>query len=255
LSYSDAPERFEPIYFNAEKKMMKLASIVLILAAGVVLADEAIRTISVSGTGSVELAPDKATLVLSIVSREADVATAQSKAAEVAARILALADDLSIARNLVDTTSASIRPDYRWNREAEEQELRGYIAERQMLIEIRDLEQLGVTIEGAVKAGVNQVSPPQLDSSQRHDAYRDALEKAALDARENAARLAASLGLELGSPIRVDAGSGARPPMPGVSGRPFTMAMAEDAAAPETYNAADMRVSATISVVFELVDE
>ncbi len=237
--------------------MQKLISIVLILAAGgTFAADEPARTISVGGTGSVELAPDKATLVLSIVAREADVATAQSKVAEVTAGVLALADDLSIERNLVDTTSASVRPDYRWNREREEQELRGYIAERQMRIEVQDLEQLGVVIERAVKAGVNQVSPPLLDSSKRRDAYRDALEKAAIDAKENATRLAVSLGLELGSAIRVEAGSNVRPPVPMFGGRQqVSMAMAEDAAASETYNAADMKVTSTISVVFELVDE
>lgn len=236
--------------------MRKLISIILVLATGVVFAaDDPARSISVSGTGSVELSPDKATLVLSIVAREADVQTAQSKAAEVTAKVLALADDLNIERNLVDTTSASVRPDYRWNRDSEEQELRGYIAERQMRIEVRDLEQLGVVIERAVKAGVNQVMPPQLDSSNRRDAYRDALDKAALDAKETAARLAASLGLKLGSAIRVDAGSNIRPPVPMFGGRQVAMAMSDEAAAPETYNAADMKVSATISVVFELVDD
>ncbi len=236
--------------------MRKLISIILVLATGVVFAaDDPARSISVSGTGSVELSPDKATLVLSIVAREADVETAQSKAAEVTAKVLALADDLNIERNLVDTTSASVRPDYRWNRDSEEQELRGYIAERQMRIEVRDLEQLGVVIERAVKAGVNQVMPPQLDSSNRRDAYRDALDKAALDAKETAARLAASLGLKLGSAIRVDAGSNIRPPVPMFGGRQVAMAMSDEAAAPETYNAADMKVSATISVVFELVDD
>jgi len=191
--------------------MRKLISIILVLATGVVFAaDDPARSISVSGTGSVELSPDKATLVLSIVAREADVETAQSKAAEVTAKVLALADDLNIERNLVDTTSASVRPDYRWNRDSEEQELRGYIAERQMRIEVRDLEQLGVVIERAVKAGVNQVMPPQLDSSNRRDAYRDALDKAALDAKETAARLAASLGLKLGSAIRVTTSSDVR---------------------------------------------
>lgn len=236
--------------------MLKLASIVLILATGAVFAaDDPGRTISVSGSATVDMTPDKATLVLSIVAREKIVAAAQEKAAEVTASVLALADDMRIERNLVDTTSASVRPDYRWNREREEQELRGYIAERQMRIEVQDLEQLGVVIERAVQAGVNQVSPPQLDSSKRRDAYRDALENAALDAKENATRLAASLGLELGSAIRVDAGSHIRPPAPMLGGRQqVAMAMAEEAA-PETYNAADMKVSATISVVFELIDE
>lgn len=236
--------------------MLKLVTIALVLAAGAVFAeDDPSPTISVSGTGSVELSPDRATLILSIVAREKDVATAQAKAAEVTAKVLTLADDLNIERNLVDTTSASVRPDYRWNREREEQELRGYIAERQMRMEIRDLEQLGVVIERAVDAGVNQVMPPQLDSSKRRDAYRDALEKAATDARENATRLAASLGLALGSAIQVNAGSGVRPPTPMFGARDVSVATLESVAAPETYNAADMKVSATIGVVFAIADD
>ena len=44
--------------------MRKLISIILVLATGVVFAaDDPARSISVSGTGSVELSPDKATLV------------------------------------------------------------------------------------------------------------------------------------------------------------------------------------------------
>ena len=235
--------------------MFKLFTAVLVIASGAVaVADEIPRTISVSGTGSVELSPDRATLVLSIVARSSEVAAAQAQAAEVTEKVLALADELKIERNLVDTTSASVRPDYRWNREREEQELRGYIAERQMRIEVRDLGQLGVVIERAVEAGVNQVMPPQLDSSKRRDAYRDALEKAARDARENATRLADSLGLKLGTAIRVDAA--ARPPTPMFGGRlQANMAMAESVAAPETYNAGDMTVSATVSAVFEIADD
>ena len=60
----------------------------------------------------------------------------------------------------------------------EEQELRGYIAERQLTIEIDDLDKLGALVEGAVAAGVNQVSPPQLDSSKRKETYRQALRAA-----------------------------------------------------------------------------
>lgn len=235
--------------------MSKIALFVFMLAATAVsMADEAVRTISVSGTGSVEVAPDKATLTLSIVARAQTVAAAQSEAAEVTAKVLALTDDMDIPRSLVDTTAASVRPDYRWNREREEQELRGYIAERQMRIELRDLDKLGDVVEAAVEAGVNQVSPPQLESSKQRDAYRDALDAAATDARANASRLADALDIKLGRAIRIDAGSTGRPPMPIFGARQVDMAMAQAVEAPETYNAADMKVTATINVVFELVN-
>ena len=235
--------------------MRKLMVILLVLATGSALAaDEFDRTITVSGHGSVETPPDRATLILSIVARDASVAAAQQEAAGVTARILALTDELDIPGNRVDTMSASVRPDYRWNREKEEQELRGYIAEREMRVEVHDLDQVGVLVERAVGAGVNQVSPPQLTSSKRRDAYRDALASAAEDAKANAERLASTLGLSLGPALQVDAGSPGRPPMPVFGVREATASMAADAMAPETYSAGDMTVTATVNVVFELTE-
>ena len=233
--------------------MKKLAVTIFLLSFGAMsIANEMPRTISVSGSGSVETPPDRATLILSIVARDQSVAAAQAEAAEVTAKVLALTDELGIPDNRVDTMSASVRPDYRWNREKEEQELRGYIAERQMRVEVHDLEQVGVVVERAVEEGVNQVSPPQLTSSKRRDAYRDALERAAEDARANAERLASALGVTLGAAMQINAGPGFRPPMPMMAVRQAD-AMALEAA-PETYSAGDMTVTANVSVVFELAE-
>lgn len=226
-----------------------LGFIFLIVSAPALTDDNFTNTISVSGFGSMETSPDRATLVLSIVSRQQTVQAAQQEAAEVTARVLEIADDMDIPGNRIDTMSATVQPDYRWNPERNEQELRGYIAQRQMRIEVHDLERVGEVIERAVEAGVNQVAPPQLSSSKHRDAYRDALEKAAADAKMNAERIAASLGLALGDAIQVSTSTPYQPPIP--FGRVQNMAMAAEAAAPETYNAGNMTVSATVNVVFE----
>ena len=210
------------------------------------------RTITVSGTGAAEVAPDKALLRMSIVAREPTLAAAQKNAAAVAAEVLKVTDRLKIDRDDVDTTGASVRPDYRWNRQREEQELRGYIAERQMVVELTDLDKLGELVEAAVGTGVNQVSPPQLDSSERRATYREALDAAARDARANAEQLAESLGAKLGRVLHVDTG-GQHTPVPMPRGRVMAMA-ADSAEAAETYNAADLSFTANVSVVFELVD-
>ena len=232
--------------------MPKLAALILVLASVVAGADEntVVRTISVSGIGSVETPPDRASLSLSIVAREPTVAAAQERAAEVTAAVLALASDMDIPENQVDTMSATVRPNYRWNRDTDTQELLGYIASREMRIELHDLDKVGTVVERAVEAGVNQVSAPQLSSSVARDAYRDALEKAAEDARLNAQRLAATLGLRLGKAIQVGAGAPTQPPRP-VQQMDEVVAMSARA---ETYSAGDLTVSARIEVVFEASD-
>ena len=231
--------------------LRKLLPCLLLLASACTVADDMARTVSVTGTGRVSAMPDRATVHMSIVSRAKELAVAQAGAAKVTAAVLSLTDELDIERNKVDTTGATVRPDYRWNRETEQQELRGYIAERQMNIKVDDLDSLGKLIEGAVAAGVNQVSPPQLDSSKREAMHREALAKAAIDARANAKVLAETLGAELGDPVSIsDGGVAPQPPAPRL--RMATAAMESDSAA--TYNASDLTFIATVAAVFELVN-
>lgn len=233
--------------------MLRSLWVILLLSIGAgAMADEQTRTITVNGTGFAEVEPDRATLQMSIVAREPTLAAAQKAAADVTNRVLKMTDRMDISRDKVDTTGASVRPDYRWNREKEEQELRGYISERQISVEIEDLEKLGDVVEGAVGAGVNQVSPPQLNSSKRKQTYRQALRVAAEDAKANAEQLANALGADLGQVISIHSGSSEpRPPVPLPRG---VRAMAAESDAVESYNAADLTFNASVTVVFELAE-
>lgn len=231
--------------------LRRLLPALLLLVSACTMADDMTQTISVTGNGLVSTEPDRATVQMSIVSRAKELDAAQAGAAKVTASVLSLTDKLDIDRNKVDTTGATVRPDYRWNREKEEQELRGYIAERQMGVKVDDLEKLGRLVEGAVAAGVNQVSAPQLDSSRRESMHREALALAAKDARANAKVLAETLGAKLGDPISVsDRSAPPQPPVP--QARMASMAMESDSAA--TYNAGDLTFTASVTVVFELVN-
>ncbi len=227
---------------------------VFLMTMGVgVMAEEPMRSITVNGTGFAEAKPDRAVIRMSIVAREPTLDAAQREVASAVDSVLKMTDRMKIDRDKVDTTGASVRPDYRWNREREEQELRGYIAEREVTVELEDLEKLGAVMEGAVKAGVNQVSPPQLDSSERREAYRRALQAAAEDARANAARLAQALGAEIGEVISVHSGSPApQPPGPQLQ---VARAMAAEADAAQTYNPADLRFTTNVTVVFALTSD
>ncbi|MEL7185343.1 MAG: SIMPL domain-containing protein [Pseudomonadota bacterium] len=224
---------------------------ILLFVASCVTAEETSKTITVNGTGSAPATPDRAALHMSIVARDKSLDAAQAKAASVTNKVLAITDDLDIDRSQVDTTGASVRADYQYDRNSGEQVFKGYIAERQIIVEFRDLEQLAPVIEGAVTAGVNQVSPPNLFSTKQKESYRQALENAAKDAKANAERLADSLDVDLGSAISVSTVS-AGYPMPQARGA-MVSAMA-DSGAIESYNAADQSVRANVTVVFSIED-
>ena len=233
--------------------MVKSLLVVLFLSMGVcAMADEKTQTITVNGTGFAKVAPDRATLQMSIVAREPTLAAAQKAAADVTSKVLKMTDRMDIDRDRVDTTAASVRADYRWNREKEEQELRGYIAERQIVVEIEDLEKLGALVEGAVGSGVNQVSPPRLDSNKRRETYRLALRAAAQDAKANASQLADALGARLGPVVSIDTRTNEpRPPVPYAAN---VRSLAAESDAVESYNAADLSFNAEVTVVFQLAE-
>ena len=207
------------------------------------------RSVTVVGSGTATAQPDSALVRMAISERAKDVAAGQAAAGRVVAAVLELTDDLDIDRDQVDTTGATVQPNYRWNNNTEEQELRGYIVGRQMTVRVKDLDRLGRLIEGAVQAGVNQVSPPQLLSSGRKDAERRALAAAAEDARANALVLASALGASLGKVMQMSSNAGGRPP---IAYAARMEAQVADAAA--TYNAADLSFNSTVNVTFELVD-
>ena len=216
-----------------------------------VQAEERPRTVSVSGSGEVTAEPDLARVTLGVEARRPALADARAEVSATVDRILALTRELKIDPKHVDATRVQVQPEYSWNDKDRKRILLGYIVSRQVEVELRDLEQLGVLLERAVDAGVNQVSDPQLDSTKRKSLEREAMAKAVEDARLNAETLARSAGAKLG-PVRMLNGSSSAPPMPMY--RRSAMAMADAAAAPEaTYEPGEMKFSAVVNAEYDLV--
>jgi len=235
--------------------MFRATLFILLLAmTATTLADEPPRTISVDGRGFVNVRPDMARLSVSVEERDPSLSTAQKSVAGITAKVLDLLDDLDVEDRHINSTGATVQPNYRWNRQTEEQELIGYIVRRRIDVEIHDLAALGDVIDGTVRAGVNQVSPPVLDSTKRRDAYREALAKAVQDARKNAEALAEALDVDVGEVLLVNAGRFMPPPQPVARAGMAQLAMAEADAGPATYNPGEMRLEATVSVVFSIDD-
>ena len=66
--------------------MLRILSVILFLGAATsVYADEQIRSVTVVGTGTATVEPDRATVNMSIVAREPTLDAAQERAADVAA--------------------------------------------------------------------------------------------------------------------------------------------------------------------------
>jgi uncharacterized protein YggE len=237
---------------NHHRRMRAAVATGLLLfgAAGALAAGSEPHTVAVSGTATVQAAPDLAYLNMSIVERNSSVTAAQTAAATVTNRVLNLLEQLGVARPQINTTGAQIRPDYRWDRERERQELLGYVVERSITVELRELDLLGRVIEQVSAAGVNQLAPPQLDSSRKRELYREALALAVKDARASAEVIAAAAGGTLGAALSIGTGQAAPPPRPMLRMQ-ADVAMAAESI-PESFTPGELSYSASVTAIYEL---
>ncbi|MDP2325246.1 MAG: SIMPL domain-containing protein [Gammaproteobacteria bacterium] len=229
-----------------------MAALAATLCAPAAFADDDFpRTISVSGTGTVDATPDIARLSLAVQRRDVSMQVARDATVRVSNAFIALCKKLGIKESKIRTSGLTIQPEYRWDQKGNQQIFLGYFVQRQLEVELDNLDKLGDVIEGAIDAGVNEVSPPQLDSSRRKELSREALAAAAEDAKANADRIAASLGMRVGAVRTITAGGAAPPPMPMQSMR--MKAMSAEMSAAESYTPGEIGFESRVDATFDLI--
>jgi uncharacterized protein YggE len=228
--------------------------LVCLLLAGVALGAEnerIHRTVTVTGTGEISAAPDEATVSMSIQALAPQLDAARAKVTQAVQSFLELTRKLGIDNKYIRTSQLTVQPEYQWRHKQGQQRLTGYFVERQLTVDLRDLDLLGVLIERAVSSGVNTVSGPEFGSSREDELRREALKRAAVDAHKNAEALARSLGARLGLLRHITAGS------PGIEPPVVTYAMAKadlaQVGAADTYQTGQIKITAQVTGVFDLV--
>ena len=190
-------------------------------------------TITVSATGSVDVAPDMA-LVAMTVRRDAKTARAALDANNAAMGDVQKAmQQLGVARRDLQTSGFSIRPNYsRPNRNQPDRtpKIIGYIVQNTLSVRVRDLNSVGVLLDKAVTLGVNQGGQIQFTNNNPDAAISEARTKAMQEAMAKANTLVKAAGVGLGKIKSISETSYRPRPMPMAQGR--IAAMAESASVP-----------------------
>jgi uncharacterized protein len=147
-------------------------------------------TVVVSGAGEVSAKPDQAIVYMGAQAIDPEFKGAHEKITRAVQSFLALTRELGIDDTYVQTSQLTVRPEYEWNPKTGRQRLIGYFVERQLTVDLRDLEELGMLLERAVSTGVDLVSGPEFASNREDQLRRLALERATLDAQASASVLA-----------------------------------------------------------------
>ncbi len=246
-------DRIRPAAFAAVVAML----VALPLSADALLAQEpppTEQTITVTATGRVERAPDQAVLHLAIESFAATADEAAADNAERMERLLAALRRLGLDEDDIETASYHLNPEYDYSpgepRRPGEQRLVGYRAVNMVRVTIDDIDRVGEIIDASIAAGADRVNGVAFQLSDpdaaRHDALRDAVDRA----REEAETLASALGRRLGPALAIS--SGGAPPRPMLMARAAAFDSRVESLPPTPIQPGDLEIEASVTVVYRL---
>jgi uncharacterized protein YggE len=231
---------------NRLGKILVLAGVLLVAAAIAGVAQphlghgatpSAGTTITVTGNGTVDATPDRASFNFGVTSQALTAAGALSRNASEARAIIDALKGAGIDSPDIQTTQVSLWP----QTSSDGRRITGYQASNSVQVTAA-LGKAGGLVDAAVRAGANNVDGPNLDTADKSGLYGQVLQKALADAKEKAQAIADGAGLTLGAVLKVHEGGNAVQPMP-------LFAAARDAGAPPI-EAGTQQIQAAMTVTY-----
>ena len=204
-------------------------------------------SISVSGQGSVSLAPDTASLQVAVETEHAQAQTAVQENANRMQSLFQSMELLAIPREHISTIGYTVSVQRPPQRQGEEPQEPYYRVVNTVRITMDDTELVGAVIDTAFAAGATTVRNVQFGVSSTDEAELQALELAMQHARDKAQRIAEAQGARLGPALWVNEEYGG-----GLPRQEADMMLYARAAEPTPIAAGDYTVSARVQVTFEL---
>jgi uncharacterized protein YggE len=200
-----------------------------------------------TGSGEVQLAPDRATVMVGVQSRATTVAQATNDNARRQRAIIDTLRAMGFGSDQISTVNYNVSPEMQYPPN-QSPKVTGYVVMNTVRVSLRRIEDVGRTIDAALAKGANEVSGIQFTSSRADSARRAAIAEAVANARADAETMAKAAGGSLGALIEV--ASGVEPI------RPFEVSMARAkmvAAAPTPIEPGQLTVTATVTARWAFV--
>lgn len=166
-----------------------------------------IYTITVSGTSEAFAKPDLAMVNFAVVTEAKTVSDALAENTKKMNAIIDFIKSQGVEEKDLKTTNFSIYPLYEYTSKSEtliyppspeRRFLIGYEIQQSLEVKIRDMSKISSLIEGATKAGANQVGNLQFTINNEDNLKKEARQKAIEKAKIQAQEMASQLGVRLG---------------------------------------------------------
>ena len=200
--------------------------------------------ITVTGTATVEAAPDIATLTLGVTTEGATAADALRANSAAVAAVIARLTEAGIEASDLQTSNLSLNPVW-GGYESSAPGITGYTAGNVLTVRVRKLDSLGAVLDAAVADGANTLNGLTFGLADPGPVLDQARAAAVADARARAELLAKAAGVRLGRLIAIAEAGGAPDPLP--------MFRAEVSAAAVPVEAGALGLSASVTLEYELL--
>lgn len=177
---------------------------VLLLASTTVYAqtEQQQPEISVEAHGEVSVAPDEATVTVSVETRAATATEATEENATRVRAVLDTLEHLGLAGDDVVTSGYTVAPEWKRDRE-QNRELSGYVARNTVQVRLDEMDRIGRVIDASLGAGANRIESVRFGVSDVEEARREALAAAVRQARSLGLAMAEAAGGRLGPLIEL----------------------------------------------------
>ena len=213
-------------------------------------------TLSISAQATVKREPDIAYITAGVQEERPTAAEAMQAQAKSMTGVFDALEKAGVAKKDMQTSNFSLSPRYDYHQIKDkdgsthgEQRLVGYTASNQLTIKVRDLDNLGTTLDSLVNAGGNTFNGLQFALDDDTEVMDEARRKAMTDARARADLYAKAAGLRVLRIVTINESGGYMP-------SPMPMARMAEAKAMDSFSSpvagGEVGYNASVNVVFEL---
>jgi uncharacterized protein YggE len=201
------------------------------------------------GTSRVQVAPDRAFLMLATEATAPAPTAAQQRIAQAMAAVRARLKSAKVPDDAVKTVSYSLQEDADFVNGRRVP--KGYRASNAIEVRVDDVDRVGEVLDAAVQAGATTVNEIRFDLKDRDAVERQALKQAVADARARADAIAAGAGVTIASIVRIDEQGRSFPIPPPMPMRTANAAMAMAPGTPISGGEIEVQATVTLTVAIK----
>lgn len=156
------------------------------------------RTLSVNGSGTVNLTPDVAYISIGVHTDMPIASQSVSANNTQTQQVIEALKKSGVDPKDIRTTNFSIYPSVQYDPQTNVKTGTTYVVDNSVNVTVHQIEKLGDLLDATVAAGANSVNSIQFDVSDKTAAIKQARDEAVKDAQTQAQELAAAAGVSLG---------------------------------------------------------